>query len=151
MVAGGTRSSFGDFAGTQTGRADFEPRCAAVHDGPYSVQIDVPAAFGDVMSVADLISEARPLAANFTDSSHSESPLAKDSFYQNYPAGTKHCRVVGRLVRAQQPRELICSSKRDIRDCITIRFWLRVTGVGIPERRHFCIPGADWFRELMAE
>ncbi len=62
---------FGDFAGTDTVRADFDPRMAAVHDGPNLVKIDVPAPFGDVVSVADFISEARSLAANFTDSSHS--------------------------------------------------------------------------------
>ncbi len=100
MDAGGSGSScrlnfpvelpgwrFGDFAGTQAGRADFEPRRAAVHDGPYPVQIDVPAAFGDVMSVADLISEARPLAAYFTNSGHSKSPVLKESFYQIGPPG----------------------------------------------------------------
>ena len=71
---------FDDFAGTDTVSADFDPRIAAVHDGPNLVKVDVPAALGDVMSVADFISEARTFSANFTDSSHSESPEVKNNF-----------------------------------------------------------------------
>jgi hypothetical protein len=46
----------------------------------HGAQVDVPATFGHVVGVADVISELRPLAADFTDSCHnSYIPLGLDA------------------------------------------------------------------------
>jgi hypothetical protein len=73
--------SFGDFAGTNAGSADLDPRVAAIHDRSHPVQVDIPPASGDVVGVADSISKTRPLAANSADLWHWLSP-DKIAFYQ---------------------------------------------------------------------
>ena len=60
-----TQLSFLDFPASQARRAHADPLRRALHFGVDRAQIDVPAPFGHVMSVADVISKLRPLAADF--------------------------------------------------------------------------------------
>jgi len=59
-----------DAAGTNAGSADANPYMAAVHNRPDALQVDVPAALGDVVRVTDLVAESRTLAAHFTNPCH---------------------------------------------------------------------------------
>jgi hypothetical protein len=61
---------FLNFAAAQAGRAHTYPLGRALHFRVDRAQIDVPAPLGHVMGVADVISELRPLAANFTNLCH---------------------------------------------------------------------------------
>jgi len=54
-----------DFAAAQAGGADADALARALHFGVDRAQIDVPAALGHVMGVADVISKLRPFAADF--------------------------------------------------------------------------------------
>ncbi len=59
-----------DFAVANAGSAGAEAFVGPGDDGAYSLQIDVPATVGHVMGVADLVSELRTFATNFTNSCH---------------------------------------------------------------------------------
>jgi hypothetical protein len=70
-VLGGERSlSFDDFAAAQAGGADAHAFGGSAHAGVHGTQINVPAPLGDVVGVADAVSELRLLAADFTLLSH---------------------------------------------------------------------------------
>src|ERR1700736_1999755 len=66
---GGLR--FGDFAAAQAGGADADPSGSGAHLGVHRSQVHIPTPFGDVVGVADIISELRPLAADLTYLCHS--------------------------------------------------------------------------------
>jgi len=57
---------FDHFAAAQAGGADANPFGSGAHLGVDRSQIYVPAPLGDVMGVADVVSELRPLAADLT-------------------------------------------------------------------------------------
>jgi hypothetical protein len=59
-----------DFAAAQAGGADAHAFGGSAHTGVHRTQIHVPAPFGDVVGVADAVSELRLLAADFTLLSH---------------------------------------------------------------------------------
>ena len=59
-----------DLAAAQTRGADANALRPAFHFGANRAQIDVPAPFGHVMGVADVVSKLRPLAANLTNLCH---------------------------------------------------------------------------------
>lgn len=51
-------------------RADLEPFAGALDEGAHRLQVDIPAALGDVMSVADAVAKLRPATANFANLCH---------------------------------------------------------------------------------
>jgi hypothetical protein len=57
---------FDDFAAAQAGGADSDALGRSAYLGVHRAQIHVPAPLGDVMGVADIVSELRPFAAEFT-------------------------------------------------------------------------------------
>ena len=57
---------FGDFAGTQAASADANALSHARYLGVYRTQVNVPAPLSHVVSVADVVSRLRPLAADIT-------------------------------------------------------------------------------------
>ena len=59
-----------DSAGPDTGRADSGPLMGAVDHHPDSLQVGVPASFGYVMSVTDIVSEQWPFPTNLAASRH---------------------------------------------------------------------------------
>ena len=69
---------FNDFAGTQAAGADANALTLAGNLGVYRTQINVPAPLGHVMSVADVVSRLRPLAADFTYLCHDECRSLQD-------------------------------------------------------------------------
>lgn len=58
--------SFRNFPAAQAGSADADTLGAALHFGTNRPQINVPAPPADIVRVADIISELRPLAAHIT-------------------------------------------------------------------------------------
>jgi hypothetical protein len=60
------RLRFDDFAAALAGSADADTPGRGAHLGVYRSQIYVPTPLGDVMGVADIIPELRPLAADLT-------------------------------------------------------------------------------------
>jgi hypothetical protein len=56
---------FGHFSAAQAGCANAHALVATFHLGVDGTQVDVPAPLGHVVSVADVVSKLRPLAANF--------------------------------------------------------------------------------------
>jgi hypothetical protein len=65
VVKVGKFLSFCDFAGTQAAGADAYALTLARNLGVNRTQINVPAPLGHVVSVADVVSRLRPLAADF--------------------------------------------------------------------------------------
>jgi hypothetical protein len=61
---------FDYFAATQAGRADADTPGRRTHFGVDRAQVDVPAPLGHVVSVADIVPELRPLAADITNMCH---------------------------------------------------------------------------------
>jgi len=59
-----------NFAGTDAGRTDSHAPARAIHQGANGLQIQVPAALGYIMGVADAIAELRAAATYFTNSCH---------------------------------------------------------------------------------
>lgn len=59
-----------DFAAAQARGADAQLLGSALHLGAHRAQVDVPAPLGDIVGVADIVAELRPLAANITDLCH---------------------------------------------------------------------------------
>jgi hypothetical protein len=55
-----------DFAGTQAAGADADALSHTLHFGVDRAQVDVPAPLGHVVSVANVVSRLRALAADFT-------------------------------------------------------------------------------------
>ena len=62
---------FLDFAGADTGSADAQPLAGAVDKRANGLQVHVPAAFSDIMGVADAVPELRAAATNFAYFRHS--------------------------------------------------------------------------------
>ena len=54
---------FLNFAVPNARRADLEPFASALDEGAHRLQVDIPAALGDVMSVADTVAKLRPATA----------------------------------------------------------------------------------------
>ena len=69
---------FGDFAGTQTTGADADALTLARNLGVYRTQVNVPAPLGHVVSVADVVSRLRPLAADIAYLCHDRSRSLQD-------------------------------------------------------------------------
>src|SRR5579863_4685664 len=67
-AVGGLR--FGDFAAANAGSADAHALGSRAHASVHRAQIHVPAPLGDVMGVADAVTELRLLAADITLMSH---------------------------------------------------------------------------------
>ena len=65
---------FGDFAGFDAARADAEALGGAINERFDDLQVDVPAATGDVVGVRDVIAEARTFAANIASLCHGSTP-----------------------------------------------------------------------------
>ena len=61
---------FGYSAAAQAGSADTHALAATLHLGADRPQVDVPAAAGDVVRVADVVARLRLLAADFTNLCH---------------------------------------------------------------------------------
>ena len=57
---------FDDFAAAQAGGADADALGGSAYFGVDGTQVHVPAPLGDVVGVADIVSELRPLAAELT-------------------------------------------------------------------------------------
>ena len=64
------RLRFNDFAAAQAGRADADALGRGAYLGVNWAQVDVPAPFSHVVSVADIVPELRPFAAEITDMCH---------------------------------------------------------------------------------
>jgi hypothetical protein len=84
-VESGCYLRFDDFAAAQAGRADADASGGVAHLGVDWAQIDVPAPFSHVVSVADIVPELRPLAADITNMCHellqTSSKLDLQKFY----------------------------------------------------------------------
>ncbi len=63
-------SGFLDFAGADAGGADTNALAGAIYQRANGLQVDVPAALGHVVRVADAVAELRTTAAYFTNLSH---------------------------------------------------------------------------------
>jgi hypothetical protein len=61
-----------NFAAANAGSANAQPLGCAVHDGTDGLEIEVPAAFGYIMRVADAIPELGAAPANFTYFRHND-------------------------------------------------------------------------------
>ena len=70
---------FDDFAALQALRADAHAFAARADFGPDGAKVHVPAPFGDVVGVADVVSRARLLAADRADLCHSFPTLRSNS------------------------------------------------------------------------
>src|SRR6476659_1715393 len=70
-----SRTSAGELAGLDAGRAHAQPLGRPVDGGPDDLDVGVPAARGAAVRVGDPVAEARPLAADVADSSHGIAPL----------------------------------------------------------------------------
>ena len=82
------RLRFDHFAAAQAGGADADALGGGAYASVYWTQIDVPAPLGDVMGVADAVSELRLLAADITLLCHDccrsfQRSGAKPLFYRN--------------------------------------------------------------------
>ena len=62
-----------DFAAAQAGRADAHTLGGRTHAGMHRTQVDVPAPFGDVVRVTDVVSRLRLLAADIALLCHDDS------------------------------------------------------------------------------
>src|SRR3954467_9243580 len=69
-LGAGKLGGFLDFAVADAGCAAANALAGAIDDCTDSLQVHIPSPFGDVVRVADLISELRTFAANFTNSCH---------------------------------------------------------------------------------
>jgi hypothetical protein len=67
-------SGFDDFAAAQAGGADADAFGRSLDFGVNWAQVDVPAALGDVVGVADVVTELRPFAADLANLCHGVSP-----------------------------------------------------------------------------
>jgi hypothetical protein len=61
---------FLDFTVPNARRADFQAFAGALDEGTHGLKIDIPAAFGDVMSVADTVAELGPATAYIANLCH---------------------------------------------------------------------------------
>ena len=59
-----------DFAVPNAGRADLHPFARALDEGAHRLEVNVPATFGDVMSVTDTVTKLRPATAYFANLRH---------------------------------------------------------------------------------
>ena len=79
-MAGGL-CRFLNLAATDAGRANAKPLGGAFDNGSHGLQVQIPAAFGDVVGVADLIAELRTPATHFANSCHYGNLLKLLSLY----------------------------------------------------------------------
>jgi hypothetical protein len=70
-VAGGLRR-FLNLAAADAGRANTKPLGGTFDNGPHRLQVQIPAALGNIVGVADLIAELRTPATHFANSCHYE-------------------------------------------------------------------------------
>ena len=75
MVSPSMQGGLDDLAGFDALGADPNALDAAIHHGAHPLQIGQPAAFGQVVRVAHIVTVARFLATNFTNSRHLRSPV----------------------------------------------------------------------------
>jgi hypothetical protein len=61
---------FNHFATAQAGRANADAFGGGAHFGVDRAQVNIPAPLGHVVSVADIVPELRPLAADITNMCH---------------------------------------------------------------------------------
>lgn len=61
---------FLDFTGPDAGRANAETAAGAVYNRAHTLQVQVPAALGNIVGVADAVAELRPAATHFANSCH---------------------------------------------------------------------------------
>jgi hypothetical protein len=66
----GELRDFLDFTVPNARRADPHPFAGAFDQGADRLEIDIPAALGDVMSVADAVTELRPATTYFANLCH---------------------------------------------------------------------------------
>jgi hypothetical protein len=74
---------FDDFAATQAGCADADTFGRGAYLGVNWAQVDVPAPFSHVVSVADIVPELRPLAADITNMCHGLLQMSSELDLQN--------------------------------------------------------------------
>ena len=58
--------SFLNFAASDAGGTNADALGCALHDGAHGLEIEIPAAFGNIMRMADSVAELGSAAANFT-------------------------------------------------------------------------------------
>src|ERR1041384_515466 len=68
-----------DLAAANAGGANAQTARGAFHQRANGVQIQIPAALGNIMSVADAVPESRPAAAQFANLSHENRNLLRKS------------------------------------------------------------------------
>ena len=84
FVEGGIRVlRFNHFAATQAGGADADALGRSAHFGMDRAQVNVPAPLGHVVSVANIVSELRPLAADITNVCHGLLQMSSELDVQN--------------------------------------------------------------------
>ena len=66
-----------DLTAANTGRADANALAGPVDNGMDGLQIQIPAALGDVMGMTDTMPELRTATADFTNFSHKNTPWPK--------------------------------------------------------------------------
>jgi hypothetical protein len=66
----GELGDFLNFAVPNTRRADPQSLSGALDQGAHRLQVDIPAALGDVMSVADAVAKLRPATAYIANLCH---------------------------------------------------------------------------------
>ena len=69
---------FDDFAAAQAGGADTDTLGRSAYFGVDRAQVHVPAPLGDVVGMADIVSELRPLAADLTYLCHRLLPVSSE-------------------------------------------------------------------------
>jgi hypothetical protein len=77
-------SGFGDFAGLDAARADAEALGCTVNERFDHLQVNVPAAAGDIVRVGYVVAETRALAADIASLCHGLAP----DIQRKYGAGT---------------------------------------------------------------
>jgi hypothetical protein len=81
-----------NFARTKTGSTNTDPAAGAVHERANRLQINVPAALGDIMGVADPIAELRALTTNFANLCHdSNLPMNSNNYYNSTTFSRQLC------------------------------------------------------------
>src|SRR6266852_433898 len=82
-----------DLAVANAGRADANPLGGALDDGPHRLQVQIPAALGDIVGVTDLVAELGTAATHIANSCHYRNLLSR------------HCIMCGAGLRPAPPRK----------------------------------------------
>jgi len=69
------------FAGAYAGGADAQAPVGAVYDRANGLQIEIPAALGNIVGVTDAVAELRPATAYFTNSCHKTKIVAASAVF----------------------------------------------------------------------